>query len=48
MFMEVITMENTIIALEIMGKGMTGIFVATLLITGIVCLLGTFTSKTKK
>ena len=37
-------MNNTIIALEIMGKGMAGIFIATLLIVGVVCLLSKITS----
>lgn len=41
-------MENAIIALEIMGKGMAGIFVATLLIVAIVYLLGKITSKSDK
>lgn len=38
-------MTNTLIALEIMGKGMAGLFVATLLIVGVVYLLGKITSK---
>ncbi len=41
-------MENTMIALEIMGKGMSGIFIATLLIVGVVCLLEKITSKSEK
>lgn len=36
--------HNVWIALEIMGKGMAGIFVATLLIIGVVCLLSKVTS----
>lgn len=32
--------ENVIIALEIMGKGMVGIFVGVLIITAVVVLLG--------
>lgn len=38
-------MHNAIIALEIMGKGMAGIFVATLLIIGVVCLLAKITNN---
>lgn len=40
--------ENVIIALEIMGKGMAGIFVATLLIVGMVSLLSRIFSTHKK
>lgn len=32
--------ENLIIALEIMGKGMGGIFIVVLIITAVVMLLG--------
>ncbi len=39
---------NVIIALEIMGKGMAGIFVATLLIVGMVSLLSRIFSSDKK
>lgn len=38
-------MENFIIALEIMGKGMLGIFTACLIIMGAVWLLGKLTTK---
>lgn len=40
--------ENVRIALEIMFKGMAGIFVATLLIVGIVYLLSRIFSANKK
>lgn len=36
--------QNAFIALEIMGKGMAGIFIATLLIIGVVLLLAKVTS----
>jgi len=36
-------MQNTMLALEIMGKGMAGIFVVILIITGVVMLLSKFT-----
>ncbi len=39
------TMENFIISLEIMGKGMGGIFVATILIMIIVWALGKFSAS---
>lgn len=39
--------NNLLIGLEIMGKGMAGIFVATLLIIGVVCLLSKITSGRK-
>lgn len=38
-------MHQTVIALEIMGKGMAGIFIATLLIIGVVCLLNKITNN---
>lgn len=38
-------MNQTVIALEIMGKGMAGIFIATLLIIGVVCLLNKMTNN---
>ncbi|NLL76868.1 MAG: hypothetical protein GX235_06440 [Clostridiales bacterium] len=41
-------MNNVIIALEIMGKGMAGIFVTTLLIIGIATLLAKITSGESK
>ncbi|WP_342756992.1 hypothetical protein [Kineothrix sedimenti] len=41
-------MDNVIIALEIMGKGMGGIFIATLLIIGIAMLLSKLTAGTGK
>lgn len=37
--------ENILIALEIMGKGMAGIFAATLLIVAVVSLLSRILSK---
>lgn len=37
--------NNALIALEIMGKGMAGIFTATLLIIGLVMLLTKLTGK---
>lgn len=37
--------NNVLIALEIMGKGMAGIFVATLLIIGVVLLLTRITKS---
>ena len=40
--------ENVIIALEIMAKGMAGIFIATLLIVGMVYLLSRIFSASKK
>lgn len=40
--------DNIIIALEIMAKGMGGIFIATLLIIGVVCLLSKITSGSSK
>lgn len=40
--------NNIIIALEIMAKGMGGIFIATLLIIGLVCLLSKITSAGPK
>lgn len=40
-------MENTRIALEIMGKGMAGIFIATLIIIGVVLLFTKITSGGK-
>ena len=39
--------ENVIIALEIMAKGMAGIFIATLLIVGMVYLLSRIFSASK-
>lgn len=41
-------MNNALIGLEIMGKGMAGIFVSTLLIIGVVCLLTKITSTPSK
>lgn len=38
-------MENVVIALEIMGKGMAGIFAAILIITAIVWLMGKAAKK---
>lgn len=38
-------MENAVIALEIMWKGMAGVFAATLLIMLVVWLLGKFSRK---
>lgn len=40
--------ENVIIALEIMAKGMAGIFIATLLIVGMVYLLSCIFSASQK
>lgn len=37
--------HNVMIALEIMGKGMAGIFVATLLIIGVIVIMTKFPSK---
>ncbi len=39
--------QNLLIALEIMGKGMAGIFIATLLIIGVVVILSKITSGNK-
>lgn len=41
-------MNNILIGFEIMGKGMAGIFVSTLLIIGVVCLLTKITSGSSK
>ena len=38
-------MENIVIALEIMWKGMTGVFAATLLIMLVVWILSKFSSR---
>ncbi len=40
--------QNALIALEIMVKGMAGIFIATLLIIGVVVVLSKITSRNKK
>lgn len=39
--------NNVIIALAIMGKGMAGIFIATILIIGVVLLLTKITGKSR-
>ncbi len=41
-------MNNVIIALEIMGKGMAGIFITTLIIIGIAMLLSKLTAGSSK
>ena len=41
-------MNNVIIALEIMGKGMAGIFITTLIIIGIAKLLSKLTAGSSK
>lgn len=41
-------MENFMIALEIMGKGMTGIFAAALIIWLVVRIMGRFLGGTKR
>lgn len=46
--MEVYMLENVMIALEIMGKGMAGIFVAILVIMLAVQLLAKVTNRPKK
>ncbi len=40
--------NNVIIALEIMGKGMAGIFITTLIIIGIAMLLSKLTAGSSK
>lgn len=42
-----VNMDNVVIALEIMGKGMSGIFITTFIIIGIASLLSKITSGKK-